>query len=67
MSLFDRGYAAFKRIVLLDEKIERVREDVRDLKVASRDHEGRLVRLETIIQLGLTMPAQPTQPQLPSE
>ncbi len=65
MNLFDRGYSAFKRIVILDEKIERIRDDISELKAASRDHEGRLIRVETLIQIGLIMPQSPP-PQLPS-
>jgi hypothetical protein len=67
MSLFDRGYSAFKRIVLLDEKIGQIRDDVSELKSASRSHENRLVRLETIVQLGLAMPTQPHPSQLSSK
>ena len=72
MSVFDRGYSAFKRIVLLDDKIERIRADVTELRAASRDHENRLIRIETLIQIGMAQmdlqrPSQTKSTPLPSE
>ena len=72
MSLLDRGYAAFKRLVLMDDKVERLREDIAELKATVRDQQNRLIRIETIIQLGMaggvgSPSSQAVQPRLPRE
>jgi hypothetical protein len=67
MSIFDRGYAAFKQLVLMDDKIERIRTDVAELKSVARDHENRLIRMETIVQIGLSGGPPTEQARLPGK
>ncbi len=63
MSLLDRGYSAFKRLVLMDDKVEQMRRDIGELKTSVRDHQDRLIYLETIIAIGRAQ--QDRQPRLP--
>ena len=63
MSLLDRGYAAFKRLVLMDDKVETIRADIGDLKTTVRDHQERLIYIETVVAMARA-PQEP-QPRLP--
>ena len=63
MSLLDRGYAAFKRLVLMDDKVETIRADIGDLKTTVRDHQDRLIYIETVVAMARA-PQEP-QPRLP--
>lgn len=68
MNLFDRGYSVFKRLVLIDDKLERLSSDVKDLKADTTAMDRRLVRVETLVGIGLTLsPAQPQSPPAPPQ
>jgi hypothetical protein len=55
MSLADRVLTSLRTVVLIDERVTILTTTLRDLKVAAEgrlnDHERRLTRLETIIEI----------------
>jgi hypothetical protein len=55
MSLADRVLTALKTVVLIDERVTTLTTTLRDLKAAAEaklnDHERRLTRLETIVEI----------------
>ena len=51
MNLLERGYTAFKRLVLMDDKVEQMRRDMGELKSTVRNHQDRLIYLETVIAI----------------
>jgi hypothetical protein len=63
MSVLERGYSAFKRLVLMDDKVERMRTDIDELKSSVRNHQDRLIYVETVIALART--PQESQSRLP--
>ena len=44
------GY--LKKLVLIEKEIEDMAEDVKDLQRGQTDHEKRLIRIETMIEMG---------------
>lgn len=51
MSLLTDALAATKKIVLVGEELDRLSEDVKELSRAVAEHEGRLIRIETMIEM----------------
>lgn len=65
MSLLDRGYSAFKRLVVMDDKVEQMRNDIGELKSTVRNHQDRLIYLETVISIARA--PKDTQARLPNQ
>lgn len=59
MSLLSDALAATKKIFLVSEELDRLSEDVRELSRAVADHEGRLIRIETMIEMTQRSPKLP--------
>ena len=53
MSLLADALAATKKILLVSEELDRLSEDTRALAHAVKDHEHRLIRVETTLDLAL--------------
>lgn len=51
MSLLADALATTKKIFLVSEELDRLSEDVKELSRAVDDHEGRLIRIETMIEM----------------
>jgi thioredoxin-like negative regulator of GroEL len=51
MSAIKDAIAAMKEVILLSEKVERAGELLSDVSKELRDHDRRLVRLETLIEV----------------
>lgn len=67
MSLYGDAIAAMRRVVLLDERVVRASEQLRDLALEVRSLRDRVSRLEGVI-VGLTAsgsPGSPTKKRLP--
>jgi hypothetical protein len=61
MSLLSDAFATTKKILLVSEELNRLSEDTKALARAVTDHEHRLIRIETTIQIAqsgshLTLP-----------
>ncbi|HXE07529.1 MAG TPA: hypothetical protein VN612_06515 [Acidobacteriaceae bacterium] len=56
MSLLSDALATTKKIFLVSEELDRLSEDVRELARAVADHEGRLIRIETMIEMTQRIP-----------
>ena len=64
MSVAERAMGFVKRLVLLDDKVERLDRTVERLERAQADADARLVRLETLAGIGVPRSSYPN-PQLP--
>jgi ubiquinone biosynthesis protein UbiJ len=53
MSLLADAFATTKKILLVSEELNRLSEDTKTLARAVADHEHRLIRLETTVDLAL--------------
>ena len=53
MSLLADAFATTKKILLVSEELNRLSEDSRSLARTVSDHEHRLIRLETTVDLAL--------------
>ena len=51
MSLLSDAFATTKKILLVSEELNRLSEDTKALAHAVTDHEHRLIRIETTIQI----------------
>ena len=51
MSLLSDALAATKKILLVSEELDRLSDDTKALARAVTDHEHRLIRLETVIEV----------------
>lgn len=60
MSLLSDAFAATKKILLVSEELDRLSADTKALAHAVQDHEQRLIRVETTLELALN-----TQRKLP--
>lgn len=52
MSLLSDAFAMTKKILLVSEELNRLSDDCKALSRAVSDHERRLIRVETMIELG---------------
>ncbi len=52
MSIIKDAIASMKEVILISEKIERVGGVLSELSKEVRNHNNRLVRIETIIEIG---------------
>lgn len=52
MSAIKDAVAAMKRVLLLNEKVDRVADVLDKLTDELREHDRRLVRLETLVEIG---------------
>ena len=52
MSIIKDAIASMKEVILISEKVERVGDVLSELSKEVRNHNDRLVRLETIIEIG---------------
>jgi hypothetical protein len=59
VSLLSDALSATKKIFLVSEELDRLSEDVRELSRAVADHEGRLIRIETMIEMTQRNPRLP--------
>lgn len=59
MSLLSDTLAATKKIFLVGEELDRLSDGVRELSRAVADHEGRLIRIETMIEMAQRNPKLP--------
>ncbi len=53
MSIIKDAIASMKEVILISEKVERVGGVLSELSKEVRDHNDRLVRIETIIEMGI--------------
>lgn len=51
MSAFDRILESVKDVLRMNDDVQRLAEGVKDLAVEMRDHDRRLVRIETLIEV----------------
>ena len=51
MSLLADAFATTKKILLVSEELSRLSEDMKALSLTVTDHEHRLIRIETTIEL----------------
>lgn len=51
MSVLSDSFTMTKKILLLSENVDRLTEEGRQLSRTVRDHEHRLIRIETMIEL----------------
>lgn len=51
MSVFDRVLTGVKDVLLLREEVSRLARDQIELKTAVVDHEKRLIRIETMVEM----------------
>lgn len=51
MSALDRLRENVREVIVLGSEMKRLNDDVRDLALEVRDHERRLVRIETLIEV----------------
>jgi len=63
MSLLSDAFATTKKILLVSEELGRLREDCNALSAKVTDHEHRLIRIETMIE----MSAKPSRRSLPGK
>jgi len=61
MTLLSDAFATTKKILLVSEELNRLSEETKALSRTAADHEGRLIRIETIIDIAqrgskLTLP-----------
>jgi hypothetical protein len=56
VSWFGDTVAGLKRIIQLDADVARLQQDMEQAKAAVMDHEKRLVRVETLIQVNWALP-----------
>jgi hypothetical protein len=59
VSLLTDVLTATKKIVLVGDELDRLSDDVRELSHAVADHEGRLIRIETMIEMAQRNPKLP--------
>ena len=59
MSWISDTFAGMKRIIQLDSDVERLRQAVEKIDTAVTDHEKRLIRIETLIELSRAAPRLP--------
>jgi hypothetical protein len=53
MSIIKDAIASMKEVILISEKVERVGDVLSELSKEVRGHNDRLVRIETIIEMGI--------------
>jgi hypothetical protein len=53
MSIIKDAIASMKEVILISEKVERVGDVLTELSKEVRGHNDRLVRIETIIEMGI--------------
>lgn len=53
MSVLDRILGAVKGVMLMQERVDTLKSDVGEVTSELRDHERRLIRLETMIEMGM--------------
>ncbi|MEM6485583.1 MAG: hypothetical protein AAF662_11445 [Pseudomonadota bacterium] len=53
MSAVGDAIASIKQVLLLTEKVDRVAKELESAALELRDHDRRLVRIETMIEVGL--------------
>ncbi len=63
MSVGDRILSAVKDLILVRDELSRTTETVRGLETDVRDHEVRLVRLETLVEVAGGAPSRPRLPR----
>ncbi len=51
MSALNRLLESVREVIVLGSEMKRLNDDVRDLALEVRDHERRLVRIETLIEV----------------
>ncbi len=51
MTLLTDALATTKKILLVSEELDRISEDLKSLSGAVADHERRLIRMETVIEI----------------
>ena len=51
MSAFDRILESVKDVLRMNDDVQRLAEGVKDLAIEVRDHDRRLVRIETLIEV----------------
>lgn len=56
MSLLSDALATTRKILLVSEELHRLSDDVKELSRAVADHEGRLIRMETIVEMAQRNP-----------
>jgi hypothetical protein len=59
LSWISDTFAGMKRIIQLDSDVERLRQAVEKIDTAVTDHEKRLIRIETLIELSRAAPRLP--------
>lgn len=64
MSWLGEAFSYFRRLTLLDHKVGQMSSAVDSMRIELTDHDRRLIRIETIIELN-TRPISPPQPRLP--
>lgn len=64
MSWLGEAFSYFRRLTLLDHEVGRLTEAVETMKAELSDHDGRLIRIETIIEIYRSPPT-PRPPRLP--
>lgn len=63
MSWISEGFSYFRKLTLLDSEVERLSKVVDSLKSELTEHDRRLIRIETLIEIARS-PTSPT-PRLP--
>ena len=53
MSWINDLSAYLKKLVLLEKEIEDMTRDLKDMQSIATDHEKRLIRIETMVEMGL--------------
>lgn len=56
MSTFERLFSGIRQLLVMREEVARLTADVARGQDADRDHERRLVRIETLIEVGMNQP-----------
>ena len=64
MSTFERLFSGIRQLLVMREEVARLTTDVAKSQDAERDHERRLVRIETLIEFGIN-PPRPAPRRLP--
>ncbi len=65
MSAVDSLIKSIRRVILMESKLELLADGLKDASRRLIDHEGRLIRIETIIELARHQPPGDRPPQLP--
>lgn len=63
MSWLGEAFSYFKKLALLDSEVERLSRAMETMKDELREHDNRLVRVETVIELSRNV--RPAPPRLP--